>query len=169
MAVTGVAAAVALVVAAASAISERPLPGLRIAVVPAAAVLLVGQIWVITLSFRRYPGLWFRFRPLGFGEARELFFSPLRGRIVLGIHAVFVLGWLSTVTAIVALSNGVPATGRQACPYREDNHGSSTCVSKAAWQRAVATEERAVAGVMMGFFVAHFGVAWSEVLRSRQA
>src|SRR5215469_6536530 len=58
MAITGLAAAVALVVGVMSTISQRPIPGLRIAGVPAAAVLLVCQVWVITVLNRRHPGLW---------------------------------------------------------------------------------------------------------------
>ena len=118
MAITGVAAAVALVVGVMSAISQRPIPGLRIAVVPAAAVLLVCQVWVITVLNRRHPGLWLRLRPLGFGEARELFFSPLPPGVVRGILALFALGWLSAATAVPYLATGVPSTGTQACPYR---------------------------------------------------
>lgn len=168
MTITGMSAALALVVVVASAISERPIPGLRIAVVPAVAVLVVGQLWVIVVLNRRYPVLWGR-SPLRFGEVRELF-SPLRRRIVLGIFAVFAVGCLSAATAALTLANGVPpAIGRQACPYRADRDRSSACMSKSAWLHAVAAEERGAAGVMLGFFVADFGVAWSEALRSRQA
>jgi hypothetical protein len=215
MAVTGVAAAVALVVVVLSAISERPVPGLRIAVVPAAAVLVLGLLWVFIVYNRRRQGLW---RPFGRRESMVLLFSPLPRHIYLGIFVVFAIGWLSAVISAVVLANGVPsagrpactypayyhgsmvcisksawlaavaaegggaaaashvtvnslpsATGRHGCPYRADDHGTSTCLSKSAWLRAGAAEEREVAGVMLGLFAADFGVAWSEVLRSRQA
>jgi hypothetical protein len=219
MAITGVAAAVALVVVVVSAISERPVPGLRIALGPAVAVLVVGQIWVVIVLITRRRGGWRRLRPLGLGEWTELYFSPLPRGIVLGIFAVFAIGWLSAATAVLALTNGAPsagtaacqypayyhgsmvclsksawqravaalgvvgvaglshvtvnslppATGKPACPYRLDSHGSTTCASKAGWQHAVAAEERGAGGAMLGFFVADFGVAWSEVLRSRRA
>jgi hypothetical protein len=169
MAITGVAAAAALVVVVLSAISERPIPGLGSAVVPAVAVLAVGQLWVITALNRRQPALGRRIRPLGFGEARELFFSPLPRHIVLGVLAVFALGWLSAATAVPFLANGVPSTGTPACPYTADDHGAMICISKVTYLRAAAADERAAAGVMLGFFIADFGVALSEVRRSREA
>ncbi len=220
MAITGVAAVVALVVVVVSAVSERPIPGLRIALVPAVAVLVVGQLWVVVVLNRRHPGLWFRARPLGFGESRELFISPLPRGIVLGLFAVVAVGVLSAATAALTLTSDVPSppgqpacvypadyhgsviclsktawlravaaeggglaaartvhvpapgvpapTGNPACPYPAEDHGSVTCLSKTAWLRAVAAEERVPAGAMLGFFVADFGVAWSEVRRSRR-
>ncbi|HXB46781.1 MAG TPA: hypothetical protein VNW50_03390 [Streptosporangiaceae bacterium] len=87
MALAGVAAAVALVVVVVTAISERPMPQLRLAVVPAVAVLVVGQLWTIIVIIRRRQWL-----SIGLGEVKERFFSPLPRRIYLGILAVFVVG-----------------------------------------------------------------------------
>ena len=136
MALSGVAAAVALVVVAVSAISERPMPQLRLAVVPGVAVLVVGQLWTIIVIIRRRQGL-----SIGLSEAKELFFSPLPRRICRGIFAVCVLGWLCAATASLALTHGVPsAASRPACPYPANYHRSMVCISKAAWQSAVAAE-----------------------------
>src|SRR5262249_8915258 len=113
IAITAAAAVVALVVVVASAISERPLPGPRIAVVPAVTVLVIGQLWAIIVLRRRHPAPYL----LGPREATELFFSPLPRRIALGIFAVAALGLLSAATAIPFLANGTPsATARPACP-----------------------------------------------------
>jgi hypothetical protein len=221
MAITGLAAVAALAVVVVSAVSERPVSGLRIAVVPAVALLVAGQIWVVIVANRRHPGLWARVRPLGFGEAREVYLSPLPGGIVLGLFAMVAVGVFSAATAALTLASDVPSppgqpacaypadyhgsviclsktawlravaaegggaaaeatvhvpapgvpapAGKPVCPYPAKDHGSVTCLSKAAWLRAVAAEERAPAGAMLVFFVADFGVAWSEVRRSRHA
>jgi hypothetical protein len=131
MAITGVAAAAALVVVLASAISKRPIPGLQFALVPAVPVLIVGQLWTIVVMRRlrreysrpRFPGgtIW-------------LLFSPLPGRTALGLFVVFAAGWLSSATAPSVLMKGVPsATGNPACPYMFDNNGSVTCISRATY------------------------------------
>jgi hypothetical protein len=141
MALTGGAAAVALVVVVVSAISERPIPVLRIAVVPAAAVLVVGQLWVLIVLNSRRPWSLRRWRRLGLGEARELYFSALPLRILLGIVVVFNVGWLAAATAALSLANGVTwSAGRPACQHPAYYHGSKVCLSKAAWLRAVAAE-----------------------------
>jgi hypothetical protein len=141
MALTGVAAAVALVVVVVSAISERPIPQLRLAVVPAVAVLVVGQLWTFAVMIRRGPG-----RSIGLSETKQLF-SPLPRRIYLGIFALFVVGWLSALTATLALTNGTPSGGGPAaCPYPAYYHGSMVCISGAAWLRALEEEGRGVEG-----------------------
>jgi hypothetical protein len=166
MAITGVAAAAALVVVLDSAISARPLPGLQFALVPAVPVLIVGQLWTIVVMRRlrreysrpRFPGgtIW-------------LLFSPLPGRAALTLFVVFVAGWLSGLTAPSDLTNGVPSpTDNPSCPYMIDNQGSVTCISKATYLLAEAAQQRLVAGVMLVFFAFHFGAAWSQVLRDRQ-
>jgi len=43
-----------------------------------------------------------------------------------------------------------------------------TCISKLTYLHAQAAAERLAAAVLLGFFIMHFGVAWSEVCRSRQ-
>jgi hypothetical protein len=47
------------------------------------------------------------------------------------------------------------------------NHGFATCLSHARYQEAAAAGERALAGILMFFFVTHCGVAASEVARHR--
>ena len=168
MAITGVAAAVALVVVLASAISRRPIAGLQFALVPAVPVLIVGQLWTIVVMRRlrrEYSG-----RRVFPGGTIWLSFSPLPRRTALALFVVFAAGWLSGITASSVLTKGVPsATGNLACPYMFDNNGSVTCVSKATYLLAEAAQQRLAAGVMLGFFVFYFGVAWSQVIRDRQA
>jgi hypothetical protein len=167
-AITGVCAAVDLVVVLVLAISERPIGGLRFALFPAVPVLVVGQVWTI-IVLRRRASAFFPRRP-PFGESTRWFFSPLPRRAIVSLLALFVAGWLCAASAFPFLVSGAPqATGNPACPYSADNHGSVTCVSKTAYLRAEAAEERLAAGVLLVFFTMHFGVAWSEVLRGRQA
>jgi hypothetical protein len=100
---------------------------------------------------------------------RTFFFPGLPKQAAYGLFGVVFLGWLAAVTAFPALSAGSPMTGLPApgCPWALEDHGTITCVSHAAYQRAGAAGERFAAGVIMGFFVVHFGVMASEIVRRR--
>ena len=71
------------------------------------------------------------------------------------------------MTAIPASCRGGPTSGMPGCPWPLEDHGAVTCGSHAAYLQAGAAVERFAAGVIMGFFVVHFAVAASEVVRRR--
>jgi hypothetical protein len=149
----------------------RPLPGVGALLVPAIPLLFGGQIWAIIIVNKRnrvrrsrLKGL----RKLWASSTRfQDFFGPLPSRTVATIAGVFFLGWLSAMTAFPGLSQGGPSGASPECPYQLNNHGTYACVSKARYQQAGAAEQRLAAGVMLGFFSVHLGVAYSEVVRRR--
>jgi hypothetical protein len=71
------------------------------------------------------------------------------------------------MTAFPALAQGSPTSGTPGCAWALEDHGTITCVSHATYQRAGAAVERFAAGVIMGFFIVHFGVTTSEIVRRR--
>jgi hypothetical protein len=95
------------------------------------------------------------------------FFFGLPKQPAYGLLFAFFLGWLAAMTAFPSLSEGSPTTGTPGCPWALEDHGTITCVSHATYQRAGAAAERFAAGVTMGFFVVHFGVMASEIVRRR--
>jgi hypothetical protein len=166
----GIAVAVALVFVLAELIDERPLNGLGFLLIPAIPLLVLGQIWIIvTLNARRTP------RPSGllgervsrpFHRSRSSVASTFRGLSSWGSRVItggFLLGWLFAMTATPWITNGNPTSGTAGCPWRLDSHGVLTCVSRHTYLLAGASVQRFACGIFMGFFVAHCGVALSEV------
>jgi hypothetical protein len=99
---------------------------------------------------------------------RKFFFSSLPAAWAYGFVALLFLGWLAGMTAFPALSHGNPGHGTPACPWPLDNHGSITCVSHSTYERASAAGEPLAAGVVMGFFALHTGVAADDIVRRRR-
>ncbi len=98
---------------------------------------------------------------------RTFFFPGLPKQAAYGLLGVFFLAWLAAMTAIPSLSEGNPTTGTPGCPWALEDHGTVTCVSHATYERAGAAGERFAGGVLLGFFVIHFGVVTSEIARRR--
>jgi hypothetical protein len=173
----GIAVTVAFVILMADLIGEQPLTGLGFVLIPAIPLLAVGQIWmIVTMNSRRTPrpkGLLGKrisrsiYRPRDNGAT---FFGGLSRRGGNVVMAGFVLAWLLAMTAVPWITNGNPASGTPRCPWQLDNRDVFTCVSHHTYLSAGASEQRFLTGILMGFYVAHFGVAQSEVkLRQRPA
>jgi hypothetical protein len=63
--------------------------------------------------------------------------------------------------------SGQPHERNARLSWALDDHDTISCVSHATYQRAGAAGERFAAGVITAFFVVHFGVATSEIVRRR--
>jgi hypothetical protein len=166
----GTAAAICVVVVAATLIRQRPVPGLTVLLILAIPLLIVGQLSAIVSIVARQGSSWGRgvrrWRP--FVDPRRFFFGDLRGDVATGLVLLAFGGWLAAMTAFPALARGGPDGGDAACPYRLTQHAVSTCVSRAEYGRAGAAEQRLAAGVLLFFFSVHTGAALSGVLRPRQ-
>lgn len=155
-------------------IRDKPTPGLTILLLPAIPTVAVGQLWTIAQINARMPrrtgGWWNRMRgnrSLGMNP-RKFFFGDVSARFAVPFFGLAIVGWLSGMTAFAAVSNGGPAGAAPGCPYRLQNHGTYTCVSKHAYEHAGAGEQRIASGVLLFFFSLHSGVALAAVRRRRQ-
>lgn len=156
-------------------IRDKPLHGVAVLLVPAIPTLAVGQLWAIALinaRTRRRTGGWrdrMRASQAMSLNPRGFFFGDLPSRFARPLLTLAFLGWLSAMTAFPALANGGPAgAGGGGCPYRLDNHGSYTCVSRQTYEHAGAGEQRFASGIMLGFFAIHSGAALGGLPRRRQ-
>jgi hypothetical protein len=159
------------VVVAIAVLGKQAIPSAAVLLLPAIPAVFVGQLWVIAVLTSRMPkpaGGW-RVRMSAQMQARRNWRTmwlgglPKAGQyLVMGSFAV---GWVAAMTAFPSLSKGNPTDGSPGCPWALENHGSVTCVSHSEYQRAQMGGQRLAAGVMMGFFAIHFGVATSEVRR----
>jgi hypothetical protein len=162
------------VIVAVTLVAQRPVPDVGALLIPGIPLLVVGQLWAISLISARLSDRSRRVRERIAAQRREqrnpkeFFFPDLPASTANAITAIFFLAWLAGVTAILSLGAGDPSPGSPGCPWPLDSHGVITCVSHAAYLRAGAASERALAGVLLGFFVIHFGVAQSEVIRTRR-
>lgn len=151
----------------------RPLSGVAVLLVVAIPLVFAGQIWTIgVLNARtpRPPGGW-RARMSAQARAqwnpRKFFFDALPRSAAYALMGVFYAGWLAGMSAFPALSNGNPVAATASCRWPLDSHGIITCVSQGRYDRAGAAGERLAAGVLMGFFTIHLGVALNEIVRRR--
>ncbi|MEO6713207.1 MAG: hypothetical protein ABIM89_07235 [Mycobacteriales bacterium] len=146
---------------------NKPLPGAAILLLPAVPVLAVGHLWMMGLMLARRPqvtGGWrekIRANREASRNPLRVFFGDLPRRIAVPLMAVAFLGWLSAMTATGAIANGGPEYAGSGCAYRLASHGAYTCVTKAAYERAGAGEQRFASGILMAFFTLHFGAALS--------
>jgi hypothetical protein len=163
---------VAAVIVVATVLGGR-LPEVALLLIPGIPLLVVGQLWAILVMKARMPSVSGGWRTRmstqmrGQINPRTFFFPGLPKQAAYGVLDVFFLGWPAAMTAFPSLSQGSPTTGTPGCPWPLEDHGTVTCVSHATYQRAGAASERFAAGVIMGFFVIHFGVATSEMVRRR--
>jgi hypothetical protein len=170
-ALAGFAALVAVVVILTDLINDQPVTGLDLLLVPAIPLLVAGQVWVIIVLNARGPrlsGPW-RTRMATASASRRgqlvRFFGGLPKGARVGLFVIFVLAWLSAMTAFPAISNGGPVSSTPNCPWPLSNHGVLTCVTHDVYVHAGASLQRFAAGILAGFFLMHFGVVMSEVLR----
>lgn len=169
----GLGAVVAAVIVVATVISGRPLSGIGLLLIPGIPLVFGGQLWVILVLNARMPRLSGGWRARMSAQMkvqrnpRTFLFSGLSKQAAYGLLGAFFLGWLAAMTAFPALSQGSPTTGTPGCPWALEDHGTVTCVSHNTYQRAGAAGERLAAGVIVGFFVIHFGVLTSEIARRR--
>ena len=165
---------VAAVVVLATGLGGRPLPGIGLLLIPGIPLLFGGQLWMILVMQARMPRVSGGWRAKMSAQMkvqrnpRTFFFPGLPKQAAYGLLGVLFLAWLAAMTAAIpASSQGSPTSGMPGCPWPLEDHGTITCVSHAAYLQAGAAVERFAAGVIMGFFVIHFGVVTSEIVRRR--
>lgn len=173
-----VAAGLGIVIAATivllALVRARPVPGLVLLLVPAIPALLVGQLWAIGVLNARIPPEPKAWSQLAAATVRsgksmkQVVFGPLPARAAYALKILGFLGWLAGMTAFPALWLGGTNGSTPGCPYQLSNHGSLSCVSLTTYQHVGAAEQRLVAGVLLFFFVFHFALAWSELVRRRE-
>lgn len=173
MLLDAIAVVICAVLVLAALIRQSPINGAGILLVPGIPLLGAGQIWAIVVLNRRQRHIRANargFRRIFSGSSAtgfRDFFSPIPSRTIAVVAGIFLAGWLSGMTAFPTLWSGGTSGAAPGCPFQLNNHGTYTCVSKDRYLQVGAAEQRLTAGVMMGFFVLHFGVAYSEVLRRR--
>jgi hypothetical protein len=127
-------------------------PAGPLVIVPAAPLLLVGQVTVIvTLLGEPKPGSMTRRRiSWDFVTHRDV-------RIYASQVALVILFYLAVFQGQRAFSSassneGNPVGPTSTCRWPLENHGSITCVSHAAYVAAGTSLQRGAAGVILGFF-----------------
>ena len=167
----GTAALVAGVIVMHAVVFGRPLPGIAVLLLPAVPLLFAGQIRVISIVQERRPqpsGSWLDRMAAQMQrnrDPRSFFFAGLSRPATNGLLAVVLLSWLAAVTALPALTTGNPRRGTAGCPWELDSHGQVTCVSHATYESASAAVQRFAGGILLVFFVVHFGAISGELSR----
>jgi hypothetical protein len=154
----------------------RQLSGATILLIPAIPAIAAGQIWgLMVLGARRPQNVrktrW-SYRVSARPDettAREFFFDGLPRLPSYALLALAALGWLAAMTAWPLLINGGPASGTAGCPYRLNNHGVYSCVSRRTFNHAGAASQRFASGILAGFFAIHLGMSAAELARRRRA
>lgn len=162
--VLGIGAAFAAAVAVAALIREQPAPHAAWLLIPGIPLVAVGQLWMITVIRSRMPPRSGRScsRQSSLPSSlspRRFFFGSLGARPASVLFAAAIGGWLLAVTAFPTLANGGPGGHSATCAYVLSNHGRRTCVSRSAYQRAGAAEQRFAAGILLGFLCLQCGAA----------
>ncbi|MGB6058494.1 MAG: hypothetical protein WBF71_09530 [Microthrixaceae bacterium] len=144
---------------------------------PAVPILVTGQLWCIAILIdrrgerRSVAGGATRWFPssLRIGDLRGGLSRPVGLLFLLLFYGAFLLGPGSLILANMARGQvGVPTDDPSSCEYTSNNHGLYTCLTKSEYERERIESQRAVAGVFLGFFIAHCGLAFGEVLHRRQ-
>jgi hypothetical protein len=155
---------------------RRQLSGATILLVPAVPAIAAGQIWgLMVLGVRRPQNVrktrWsYRVSaPPGETTAREFFFDGLPKIPSYALLAVAAIGWLAAMTAWPGLVNGGPASPTAGCPYRLNDHGVYSCVSRRTFDHAGAASQRFASGIVSGFFAIQLGMSAAELARRRRA
>ena len=148
------------------------LAGTSYLLVAALPVLIVGQIYSYrAIRARRVEerrtmvpiNMQGRVRPLR--DPRRLFFGDLRRDVATTLIVLAGLGIVAVLTAYPAVSKGGLDGGGPGCPYRLRTRTDTVCVTAAEYDQVRAGQQRVVAGILVGFFSVHMGVALSGVLR----
>lgn len=160
----GVAAAFAAAVAVAALIREQPVPHAALLLIPGVPLVAVGQLWMIAIIRSRMSPRagrsWSRRPPFPSSwNPRKVVFGSLGTRTSAVLFLAALGGWLLAMTAFPTLVNGGPDGHSATCAYVLANHGSRTCVSRGAYQRAGAAEQRVAAGILLAFYCLHCGAA----------
>lgn len=100
---------------------------------------------------------------------RQLFFGSLPNAGAYLVLGLFFLCWLIGFSGFSSLGQGNPSGGTPGCPWRLNDHGSFTCVSYERFEQVSVAAQRSVAGLFMGFFVIHLGVAADDIVRRRRS
>jgi hypothetical protein len=165
-------AAIAAAVVIAALVRGRPLQGISPLLAAAAPLVLAGQFWMIGLMRARQaprPRDWRWHMPArsrdpdgqfaSWPSPRRFFFPDLSPPIARALLTLAILGWLAAMTAFPLIVDGGPAGSSPGCPFRLENHGSYTCVSKRSFEQAGAGEQRFAAGILLAFYSIHAGAA----------
>jgi len=171
----GVAATITIAVLLYTVVVGR-VPGVPFLLAPGIPMLAVGQVWCIVILFRRaadrrrtseQTSRWsrgsIRLRDLRGGLSR-----PLAALFVVGYYAAAIVAGLSMWGIVSSIDTGSPTDDPSSCEYSSNNHGEYRCLTKAQHDRQEVSHQRFVGGILGGFFVAHCGIATSEVLLRRQ-
>jgi len=170
----GLAALLAALVATAALVTNQPLSGVEVLLIPVFPLLVFGQFWTIMVLNARLPqpagGWWTRWKAQVGAQRnqREFFFGGLPKWAGYALLVAMVAGWLMAMTAFPALLLGNPSEATAGCPWPLVNHGYPTCVSHARYLEAGAAGQRFAAGILLCFFLMHAGAAASEVARHRR-
>ena len=175
----GVAAAVTAVVIVADLVRAEPVANLDGLLIVGVPLVAVGQVWMIALISARSPALpggWAARMRRGVGSQRmnlrnprTFLFGDLDPVPAWSLLVLFLLGWVSAITAIYLIVGGNPAGAGNGCAYRLDDHGVYSCVSRTTYLRAGAGVQRFAAGILLGFYALHTGAALGGLRRHRAA
>jgi hypothetical protein len=170
----GLAVSLGLIVYALAA--QRQLAGVDWLLIPGVPALAVGQVWAIVVIGARRPEN-FRRGAMAVGvsdpggrtwaDARSFFFDGLPKRHANALVAIAAVGMIAALTATPWIWNGGEASGTAGCPYRLNDHGVYTCVSRSVYNHAGAGAQRFACGILVGFFAVHLGAAAAELARRR--
>jgi hypothetical protein len=128
-------------------------------------VVLLAQFWLIGVLVARSPRRrrssrsWFR-------NPYAMFFGGVSKRAAIVLGGLTLALWLAAITAASGPS-GTTTSPAPGCPYALSQHGSITCVSRAAYEEARTKEDRFSAGILGSFFALHLGMAAGELERRR--
>jgi hypothetical protein len=170
----GVGAAVALLVVVVTLVTDRPVYWAHWLLWPGIPVLVLGAIWMMAVVIPRERAArdphsrWWSRRYMSPEDSRRLFFAGLPTRPAKALTVLFVLFWLTGVATIPSLISGGPGRPSARCPYRLDNHGEFTCVSRHTYVHVGAAVNRFAAAVFGGFFVFESGAAAGELALRRR-
>ena len=175
-AITAAAAACALgalLISAIDALRDKPLPDVGILLVVAVPTVAIGQIWMIALIGNRRMGQrtggWRSRRPSASVsyDPRKFLFGDLPLRAGTAFLVLFLAGFLSAMSAFAASGGSEPVGSSAGCPYRLNNGGTVTCVSRDTYDHVRASIQRFPAGILLGFFSLDAGVALGGLLYRR--
>jgi hypothetical protein len=169
----GVAALTAGGVVVDALVGGGPVQDIAFALIPGVPLLAVGQLWTIGLINARFPRARRNWRERKSAQMqvwtnpRAVLFPSFPKWAAYGLFVVIVAGWLAALTAFSALTQGDPVGATRTCPWPLDDHGAITCVSHTRYEQVGVAGERFAGGILFCFFVLHFGVLASEVIRRR--
>jgi hypothetical protein len=178
--VAGLGLAITAALILATLVLGRPVGHAGLLVIAAVPAVAAGQAWGIAILTARQPSRKVNWRaPIeqlqwprrgreldpARRDPRRFFFEGLPLAPANALLAVAMLGWLTGMLTFPSLRSGGPTSPAAGCPYRLENHGSFTCVSRATYIHVGAAEQRFAAAILLFFFVLHLGVSAAELAR----